>query len=139
MRKKVVLPAIAVVAALSVLAPTLAAGQIVVAPGVAAPVGWLSIGDVALRLAEAGWTVAEIEAEPNDGNFKACLISADGRQIEARIDPLTGAILRQEAESCFGHGGNRGHDDGDGHHGGDHHGDDHHGDDSGGDRHRSDD
>jgi len=144
MRKTAVLPAsIAVAAALSVLVPTLAAGQIVVpAPTVAAPAGWLSIGDVALRLAQAGWTVAEIEAEPNDGNFKACLISADGRQIEARIDPLTGAILRQEADSCFGRGGDRGRDDGDDRHDDDHHGDhhddDHHEDDHGGDRHRSD-
>jgi hypothetical protein len=110
MRKTVVIPAsLAIAAALSLLVPTLAAGQVAVpTPAAAAPAGWLSIGEVALRLSDAGWTVAEIEAEPNDGNFKACLISADGRQIEARIDPLSGTITRQEAENCFGDDDNRG-------------------------------
>lgn len=106
MRKMIVIPAlIAVAAAIPVLGTQMAASQTPV-PAVVAqtPAGWLSTDEIASRLAAAGWTVLQLEAQPNDANYKACVVGAGGPQIEARVDPLAGAILSQEAKNCLGGG-----------------------------------
>ncbi len=104
MRKMFVIPAlVAVSAAIPLIAAGTAASQ-VAAPAVVAPApaGWLGLDEIVSRLATAGWTVLKIEAEPNDANYKACVVGAGGPQVETRIDPLTGAILSQETKPCLG-------------------------------------
>lgn len=114
MRKMFVIPAlVAVAAAIPLVAAGTAASQ-VAAPAVVAPApaGWLGLDEIITRLATAGWTVLKIEAEPDDANYKVCVVGADGPQVEARIDPLTGAIQSQETKPCLG---GDGHDDRSGH------------------------
>ena len=106
MRKMFVIPAlIAVSAAVPVLGAQMAASQTPV-PAVVAqtPAGWLGTDEIASRLAAAGWTVLNLEAQPIEANYKACVVGAGGPQIEARVDPLTGTILSQEAKDCLGGG-----------------------------------
>ena len=54
------------------------------------------------EILEIAAEVLKIEAEPNDANYKACVVGAGGPQVETRIDPLTGAILSQETKPCLG-------------------------------------
>lgn len=104
MNRKIIIPAlISVAAAFPILGAQMASSQ-TAAPAVAAPMpaGWLGTEEIAVRLSAAGWTVLKLEAEPNDANYKACVVGAGGPQIETRVDPLTGAILSQEAKDCLG-------------------------------------
>lgn len=104
MPRKFVIPAfVAAASAFTILGAQLAASQ-TPAPMIAAPLpaGWLGTEEIALRLSAAGWTVLEIEPERNDANYKACMVGTGGPQIEARVDPLTAAILSQEARDCIG-------------------------------------
>lgn len=105
MRKMFVIPAlVAVSAAFPIIAAGPAASQ-TAAPAVApVPAGWLGADEIVSRLATAGWTVLKIEAEPNDANYKACVVGLGGPQVEARVDPLTGAIQSQETKECLGSG-----------------------------------
>ncbi|MCC6735211.1 MAG: PepSY domain-containing protein [Bauldia sp.] len=107
MRKAFVITTlVAAAAAIPFLGAGAAIGQIaapvpaMALPVAALPAGWLGLGEIATRLGAEGWTVLKIEAEPDDGNYEACLVGADGRAIEARIDPLTAAILSQKADDC---------------------------------------
>ena len=113
MRKLFYLPiTLAIAAAVSLLAPTVASSQDapVAAPEVMVPADWLSIADMTTLLTDSGWTVVEIEAEIDEGKYEACLIGADGGEVEADIDPVTGEITNQEPESC---GDEDGEDEGD--------------------------
>ena len=106
MRKKFVIAAlITVAAAYPLVGAQMAASQIAPAAMAPMPAGWLGAGEIASRLAAAGWTVLKLEAEPSDANYKACVVGTGGPQIEARIDPLTGTIVSQEAKDCLGGGG----------------------------------
>lgn len=101
MRKLLYVPmTLAIAAAIPLLAPTIASSQDTPATAVTVPAEWLSIADIATLLADSGWTVVEIEAEIDEGKYEACLIGADGGEVEADIDPVTGEITSQEPESC---------------------------------------
>ena len=91
---------LAIAAAIPLLALTIASSQDAPAAAVTVPAEWLSIADIDTRLVEAGWTVLEIEAELDEGNYEACLVDAEGGQVEATIDPLLGEITAQESETC---------------------------------------
>ncbi|MGV8840119.1 MAG: PepSY domain-containing protein [Bauldia sp.] len=106
MRKTFVITTLVVAAAsIPFLGAGVAIGQVAgPAPAAAATAGWLGAGEIAARLNAAGWTILKLEAEPNDANYKVCGVAAGGPQIEARVDPLTGAILTQEAKDCIGGG-----------------------------------
>lgn len=101
MRKTFALPAAIIIASAPFLAPSIAVGQDAPAPMVTTPSDWLSVAEIAGRLAGAAWIVLEIETELSDGNYEVCLLGADGNQIEARVDPMTGEITSQAPGSCL--------------------------------------
>lgn len=125
MRKSLIMPAVALaLAAVVPLAlPTLAAGQ-EAGPAIettAIPADWMTVADLSARLSADGWTIIEIEAEIEEGKYEACLIGADGGEIEADIDPVTGEIRSQEADHCASEDGDDDDEGGD-HEDGDHEG-----------------
>ncbi len=52
---------------------------------------WLTIGEIAQSLETQGYVVHEIEVD--DGVYEVEATNADGWQVEAAIDPVTGEIL----------------------------------------------
>lgn len=57
---------------------------------------WLSIQELAAKLAAQGYTVEKIELKRNCG--EAALVDANGVRTEVRFDPANGAIMNRHRE-----------------------------------------
>lgn len=57
--------------------------------------GWLSVADVATRLAENGFRVLEVERESD--RFEVEVADRQGNLLEIYVHPVTGVILRTES------------------------------------------
>ena len=57
------------------------------------PADWMSVSDVAAKLAAQGLKVVEIEAD--DGLYEAKWFDGEGRRFKAKIHPRTGEIISQ--------------------------------------------
>ena len=57
------------------------------------PADWMSLSEVASKLAAQGHKVVEIEVD--DGLYEAKWFDAQGRRIKAKIHPRTGEIISQ--------------------------------------------
>ena len=89
MRKFLILPALALVAA------TAAAASDKV--GVEVPRDqWLSVAQVAEKFTAQGYDVRSVEAEKRSYEIEA--IDKDGRRLEIYAHPATGEILKQELD-----------------------------------------
>jgi len=55
---------------------------------------WLSIAQVAEKLAGQGYQVRQIEAD--DGVYEVYAIDGNGARFEAYVHPATGEVLRKE-------------------------------------------
>lgn len=53
---------------------------------------WMSIGEIAVKLEEQGYSVRGIEID--DGAYEVTAVDADGVRVEADLDPSTGEPLR---------------------------------------------
>ncbi len=60
-----------------------------------APVGMLSAAEIRAALEAAGYTQIR-DLEYDDGHWEAEARNAQGRRVELRIDPRTGAVLHEE-------------------------------------------
>ena len=81
------------------LAPVLALGLAAVTPVFAddnrpnvPPEQWMSVDDVTQKLTSQGFQVRKIEAD--DGSYQFEGTNADGDDVQARVHPGTGEILR---------------------------------------------
>lgn len=54
---------------------------------------WMSIADLSQRLESQGYRVDEIEAE--HGAYEVEMTDANGMQVEAYLDPVTGEPIRK--------------------------------------------
>lgn len=73
--------------------------------------GWLSTEQLSERLTAQGYTVQRLEAERR--GYEARLTNAQGQEIKAHVDPVSGQILRSHARGDRHHDGRhdeRGHD-----------------------------
>lgn len=55
---------------------------------------WMSVSAVARKLEGQGYSVREIERD--DGAYEVEMTDANGRRLEAHVDPRTGDILRRD-------------------------------------------
>jgi len=100
MRKSLIISAAAAAIAAPIAFATLAIGQgnagLAQIPG-----DWMTTSAIASHLEGDGWTVFKIEAELDEGLYEACVVDADGNSMELELDPLSGAVIEEEAESCL--------------------------------------
>lgn len=85
------------------LAPVLALGLAAVTPSIADDDNkgpnvprdqWMSVDDVTQKLTSQGFQVRKIEAD--DGTYQFEGTTADGANVEARVHPGTGEILKDD-------------------------------------------
>jgi len=92
MRKLLIVPALA-------FALAAGAGQAFASDddGPASPnAKWMSIAQITEKLTAQGYDVRKVKVEGN--GYEVYAIAKDGSRLEAELDPMTGAILKTEAD-----------------------------------------
>jgi hypothetical protein len=84
--------ALALTATLLTTAPALASSDTMQGGSVPQD-SWLSIGAIANKFTQMGYTVRGVEAD--NGRYEVEAIDRNGMRVEAYVDPMTGEILRQ--------------------------------------------
>jgi hypothetical protein len=93
MRKIMIAPIVAVAVA-SVAGFAMASDD---SPGVDVPKEqWMSIAQIAERLASEGYEVREIEVE--DGAYEVSAIDGDGKRFKAYLHPATGEVIKDKSD-----------------------------------------